>query len=443
MVQLTELEARIAGEVIQPGHVDYEAARVVWNAVIDRRPAVIVRCANEGDVTATIQFARDRGLDIAVRGGGHSVAGFSTCDGGVVLDLSQMRSVVVDPLARRARVQGGALLIQLDTAAQDHGLVCPVGVVGHTGVGGLTLGGGMGRLQRRFGLTVDNVISVDLITAAGTKLHASEEENPDLFWGIRGAGPNFGVVTEFELQLHPMSGRIFGGAVAFPIDQSFRVVSRMREFLAERGEVQGWIGFSNEPELGGPIVVVTAAYSDPDGAEDDVRVLREGSPLVDTFGPKSYLTLQSMNDEPMSWGKRFYSKSGFLPELSDQVVEQCCAIADAARPGAELSMWAHGGAVGRVSDEAMAYTGRTAEFSASAETVWTDPTEDGARMSWGRMAMERLKPFMSTGRYVNEVVEADTPGAQIYGPAKYERLVALKQKYDPENIFHLNQNIKP
>ena len=442
-MQKTSLGAPFTGEIVEPGHPGYDQARVVWNGIWDRRPALIVRPLSVDDVVVAIRHARDRDLVVAVRGGGHSVAGFSTCDGGMVIDLSRMRGVSIDPTRRRAVVAGGAHLSQLDAAAQEHGLVCPVGVVGHTGVAGLTLGGGMGRLMRKYGLTVDNVVSVELVTADGRVVRASEDENPDLFWGVRGAGPNFGVVTSFEFRLHPMDGTIFGGAVAFPIERSLQVAHRVREFLAERHDVQGWVGFAKDAELGRPVIAVTAAYANVDGAEDDSRGLREGSPLIDTFARKSYLALQAMNDEVMGWGKRFYSKSGFLPELSDGVIEQCAAIAETAPPNAELSMWAHGGEVARVSDEAMAYTGRTAEFSASAECFWTDPAQDDVMMAWGRDAIDRLRPFMSVGQYVNEVVEADTPGAQIYGKAKYERLVTLKRKYDPDNFFQLNQNIKP
>lgn len=302
----------------------------------------------------------------------------------------------------------------------------------------------MGRLQRRFGLTVDNVVGVELVNADGETLRASEDENADLFWGLRGAGPNFGVATTFEFRLHRMDGTIFQGGIAFPAARSLEVAALVREFLNTHDEVQIWLGFATDAELGDPIVMVSAVHTGPvDEAERDLRILRQSRPLVDTFGPKSYLAVQLMNDEPMAWGKRFYSKSGFLAELSDEVVAGCAAIAETIPPEAELSMWAHGGAVARVPDEAMAYTGRNAAFSVSAETVWTDPAQDETRMAWGRGAIERLKPLMSIGRYVNEVVEPGTDGASIYGNSKYERLVMLKRKYDPDNFFRLNQNIRP
>ena len=431
--------------MIGPGDPDYEQARRVWNAIADRRPALIVRPSSVDDVIAAIRFAREQQLVVAVRGGGHSVAGFSTCDGGMVLDMSRMREVTVDPVRRTARAQGGAHLSQLDKAAQAHGLVCPVGVIGHTGVAGLTLGGGMGRLQRKHGLTVDNLLAVDLVTAEGEKIRASEEENPDLFWGLRGAGANFGVATSFEFRLHPLEGTVFVGMVAFPIDRSLEIAPRVREFVATHDDVHVAVYFTRSEELGGqPVFAVGAMHTGGrEIAEHDLRVFRESNPLLDTFASRRYLDVQVMNDEASAWGQRFYTKAGFFPELSDEVVDRCAALVETIPSGAELSLWAHGGAVGRVSDDAMAYTGRTAAFNIGAELAWTDPADDEARIAWGRAAIGTLKPLMGTGTYVNDVVEADTNGAQIYGKAKYERLVGLKRKYDPDNFFRLNQNIKP
>lgn len=436
---------RFAGQLIRPGDADYEGARIVWNAVADKRPALIARCSSVDDVVSAIRFAREEQLVVAVRGGGHSVAGFSTCDAGLVIDLSRMREVTVDPKSRRARAAGGAHLSQLDEAAQAHGLVCPVGVVGHTGVAGLTLGGGMGRLQRKFGLTVDNLVGVDLLTADGERVHASEEENADLFWGLRGAGANFGVATSFEFRLHPLEGTIFQGMVAYPIERSHEAAERAREFVATHDDVHVALAFTKSEELQGrPVVAVGATHSDRlEEAERDLRIFREASPLMDTFGAKSYLAVQTMSDEAMGWGKRFYTKSGFLVELTNEVVDICVAQVESVPPGAEISVWAQGGALGRVADDAMAYTGRKGAYNISAELFWTDPADDEGRMTWGRAAMAALKPFMTTGQYVNDVVEHGTDAAQIYGQAKYERLVALKRKYDPDNFFRLNQNIKP
>jgi len=431
--------------VIVPGDADYDQARVVWNAIADRRPALVVRPTSVDDLIGAIQFAREEQLVMAVRGGAHSVAGFSTCDGGLVLDLSRMREVTVDPVRRRAWAQGGAHLSQLDQAAQEHGLVCPVGVVGHTGVAGLTLGGGMGRLQRKYGLTVDNLVGVDLVTADGKKIHASESENPDLFWGLRGAGANFGVATSFEFRLHPMERMIFQGAVGFPVERSLEVAEHVRQFVATHQDVHVALAFMKDEEHGGqPVFAVGSTHAGGvDEAERDLRVFRQLSPLWDTFGAKPYLQVQRMADESSGWGQRFYTKAGFLAALSDGAVSVFAELVQTIPPGAELSLWAQGGAVGRVSDDAMAFTGRHAPFNVSAELAWTDPADDEGRMAWGRAAIDKIRPFMTTGRYVNDVVEAGTDGAQIYGQAKYERLVALKQKYDPDNFFRLNQNIKP
>src|SRR6267378_7306982 len=436
---------RFKGQLIRPDDAEYDQARVVWNGIADRRPALIARCADVDDVVAAVRYGREENLLIAVRGGGHSVAGFSTCDGGLVIDLSRMRDVLVDPVSKRARTQGGAHLSQLDQAAQEHGLVCPVGVVGHTGVAGLTLGGGMGRLHRKFGLTVDNLLRVDLVTANGEKVQASEAENSDLFWGLRGAGANFGVATSFEFRLHPLEGTVFHGGVAFPIARSVEMAGRVREFMAAHADVHVAIAFTRSDELDGqPVFMVGSMHTGSvDQAEKDVRVFRDANPLMDSYGVKQYLAVQSMADEAMGWGKRFYTKSGFIPELSDEVVELCASQTETIPPDAELSLWAQGGVVGGVRDDAMAYTGRDGAFSVSAELLWTDPADDAARIAWGRTALAALKPLMSAGRYVNDVVEAGTDGAQIYGKAKYERLVGLKRKYDPDNVFRLNQNIKP
>ena len=356
------MRGRFAGEIVEPGDEGYHQARIVWNAIVDRHPALIVRPISVDDVVSAIQFAQDKGLVVAVRGGGHSAAGFSTCDDGMVIDLSGMREVTVDPDSKRARAQGGAHLSRLDTAAQAHGLVCPVGVVGHTGVAGLTLGGGMGRLQRRFGLTIDNLVAVDLVTADGEGLHVDEVENSDLFWGLRGAGANFGVATSFEFRLHPLGGTVLQGMVAFPVERSLEVAGHVREFVATHQEVHTALAFTKDGDR--PVFMVGATHAGSlDDAERDLAVFRSLRPLADTFGAKPYLEVQRMADESSGWGQRFYTKAGFLAELSDEVVGLCAGLAETIPPGAELSLWAQGGAIGRVSDDAMAYTGRNAPFA--------------------------------------------------------------------------------
>ena len=310
----------------------------------------------------------------------------------------------------------------------------------------------MGRLQRKFGLTVDNLLGVDLVTAEGQRIHANEDENADLFWGIRGAGANFGVVTSFEFRLHPMKGEIYSGFVVHPIERSQELAALGREFAAAHTDVHVAMTFARAgaeppfpPELAGrPVFSVGATHvGSVEEAEHDLRALRGTGPLVDTFGPKAYLAVQGMADQAMGWGKRFYAKAGFLADFNDEVVDICAAALDSIPDGANLGLWAQGGAMGRVPDEAMAFTGRHAPFNISAELLWTDKVDDEERMAWGREAIAALKPFMTTGRYVNDVVEAGTDIAQIYGQAKYDRLLALKRKYDPDNFFRLNQNIRP
>jgi len=444
------------GEIVLPGSAGYDAARIVWNGMIDRRPAVVARCDGVDDVVRAIRFARDQGLPIAVRSGGHSVGGFSTCDDGLVIDLSLMRGVRVDPEQRTAQVNGGTLLGDLDREAQAFGLVCPVGVVGHTGVAGLTLGGGMGRLQRRFGFTIDNLLSVDLVTADGELLHVSESEHPDLFWGMRGAGPNFGVVTSFEFRLHEMGPDVVQGSIAFPAVRAHEVADRFREYLdTAPDETSLSFGFATATEddpsfppevVGQPVVLVGATHSGaPEDAAEILRPLRDASPLFDTFEVRPYLEVQALADEEMAWGKRFYMKGGFLAALSEGFVDLSIEQITVA-PGNDcwIGLWAQGGAIARVADDAMAFTGREAPFWLGVEAAWDDPAVDEAHRNWGRVTMDSLTPFTAAGHYVNDMVETGEDVARdVYGSAKYDRLVELKRTYDPDNVFRLNQNIRP
>jgi FAD/FMN-containing dehydrogenase len=441
------------GEVVLPGDDGYDEARIVWNAAVDRHPAVVVRPTGIADVTAAVRFAREHDLVIAVRGGGHSLGGFSTCDDGMVIDLSAMRGVRVDPEARTAQVLGGSLLGDLDREAQRFGLACPVGVVSHTGVGGLTLGGGMGRLQRKHGFTIDNLESVDLLTADGRLVRASEDENPDLYWGIRGAGPNFGIVTSFEFRLHPIGPEVVQGWVAYPVDSAHELAALYRDFprdapdevfasfaLVMAGPEDPW------PELAGqPAVILGGAHcGTAEAAERDLRPIREGRPVQDLIDTKTYLDMQGAGDETFAWGKRSYSKGGFLDDLTDEVVDVALDHLSRAPGEGSIGLWAQGGAVARVPEEATAFTGRSAAFWIGVENSWTDPSKDGAFVSWGRETWEALKPFTTAGNYVNDLVESNEDLVRAaYGDAKYERLVGLKRTYDPDNVFRLNQNVKP
>jgi FAD/FMN-containing dehydrogenase len=455
VASLEKLRKDFGGQVILPGDGEYDRSRVVWNAIADRYPAIVARCTRVDDVIVAVRFARDHDLVIAVRGGGHSVAGFSTCDGGMVIDLSRMRDVRVDPATRTARVQGGALLEQLDRAAQEYGLACPVGVVGHTGVGGLTLGGGMGRLERKHGYTIDNLLSVELVTADGVVRHVSDQDDPDLFWGLRGAGANFGIATAFEFRLHPVGPEVTNGAVVFPLEQAREVAALFSDLARSIPDhMHLGLGFSaaptgrvTTPEMGGMATVAIASmhFGDRKDAERDLRRLRnELEPLRDTFVETTYLAVQVMGDEEMAWGKRFYMKGAFLDDLSGAAVDQAVEQISTSPGGCSISLWTQGGATENVPAEAMAFTGRGAAFWLDAQALWLEKEEDSEHIAWGRSAMAALKPFTTAGHYVNDVVESGEDVVRaIYGDAKYERLRALKRTYDPENVFRLNQNIRP
>jgi FAD/FMN-containing dehydrogenase len=444
------LTDRFEGEIVRPDDPGYDAARAVWNSMIDRRPALIVRPTGNDDVIAALRFAREQELIVAVRCGGHSIPGFSTCDDGIVIDLSRMRGVEVDPEQRTARVRGGSLLAELDDAAQAHKLVCPVGVVSHTGVAGLTLGGGMGRLQLKLGLTIDSLLAVELVTADGRVVRASEDENPELFWGMRGAGANFGIVTSFEFRLHPFEGVVTHGTVTHPIERADELADLYRELVAE-GPDELWtsFGMAAGADGRGPTASVSVAHSgSPADVERDLAALRAlEDPLEDSVEQKPYLAAQRLFDAPMEWGQRFSMKSSFLASLPETLVhdwaDQVSDVPDGATEGG-FSVWTWGRAIADVSEEDTAFTGRDAAFWAGAEIAWNDGAIDDACRSWARAAADTAAPYAAVGRYVNDVTEVGGDVARmIYGDAKYERLVALKREWDPDNVFRLNQNIKP
>ena len=446
---LRSLRETFTGEIVLPSDRGYDEARAVWNKVFDRRPALVVRPQGVDDVTAAVRFAREQELLVAVRCGGHSIPGLSTCDDGIVIDLSAMRGATVDPERRTAQVNGGALLAELDDAAQGHGLVCPVGVVSHTGVAGLTLGGGMGRLQRKHGLTIDNLAAVELVTADGRHVRASEDEHPELFWGMRGAGPNFGIVTSFEYRLHPLDHAITFGTVTHPLERARELAALFRD-LGENGPDELFLSFGTAKERSGD-----AAYTfltvlhcgAPDRAERELAGVRAfGPPVRDSIRAMPHLAAQHLNDETQDWGHRFYMKSAFLPAFPDGAVDLCAEHAARAPDGAdcEFSVWAWGRAIADVAEDATAFTGREAAVWLAAEALWDDDALDEQCRSWGRDALADLAPFASSGRYVNDVAEVGADVARmVYGEAKYDRLVALKREWDPDNVFRLNQNIRP
>jgi FAD/FMN-containing dehydrogenase len=453
---MTEAIAGFRGEVIAPDDQTYDDSRRVWNAMFDRRPALIVRPTSVADVATAIRYARDRDLEIAIRSGAHSACGHSTTDGGLVIDLSKLRGVTVDPEKRTARVLGGTLLGELDVAAQAHGLVCPVGVVGHTGVAGLTLGGGMGRLQRNFGLTIDNLLAVELVTADGRTVRASATEEPELFWGIRGAGANFGVVTAFEFQLHEFSGTLHRGTRIYPASQVHEVWEMVRGLAPTLPDAVALImavGMA-EPaadypdELAGkPIVIIGFNHSGDaaDVARDTAALDAGPKPVVNTLASQPYLEVQTSGDLAMGWGHRSWIMGGwandFRPEALDAEVEH---VAGAGPVAGTFAITVQGGAIGRVPDDSMAFTGREARFEMSGDTEWEDPGSDDVNRDWVTRAMAIVAPDAALGRYVNEISEASPEETRItYGDAKMARLTTLKRAWDPNNIFRLNHNIAP
>lgn len=453
--QVDRFRETFGDEVITPSDAGYDDARRVWNAMFDRRPAILVRPTSAESVARAIRFGRELDLEIAVRCGGHSAAGHSTSDGGLVIDLSKLRGVTVDPERRVARANGGALLGELDIAAQAHGLVCPVGVIGHTGVGGLTLGGGMGRLQRKFGLTIDNLRAVELVTADGRTVRTSDSEEPELFWGMRGAGANFGVVTVFEFDLRAFGPLLHRGVRIYPAAQVHEVWSMVRDFAAVAADEVALILSIGRAEPAGdyptsvagePIVIVSYNHSGDAGTvERDIAPLRAGpEPVSSSDGSYPYLEVQTANDLAMGWGHREYIKGGyandFRPESFDALVEHVAR----APVGSSFAITVQGGAMARVPDDAMAFTGRDARFEMSADTDWDDPALDETHRGWVRRAMAIVEPDAATGRYVNEIAESGPEESRaIYGDAKLARLTALKRAWDPDNVFRLNHNIAP
>jgi FAD/FMN-containing dehydrogenase len=451
---LARFREAFAGDVVLPTDPTYDETRRVWSALYDRRPGIVVRPVSATDVASALRFARERDLLISVRAGGHSVSGHSTCDGGMVIDLSAMRGVAVDAERGVARASGGALLSELDGAAQAHGLVCPIGTVGHTGLGGLVLGGGVGRLQRRFGLTLDNLAAVEVVTADGRSVRASEDENADLFWGIRGAGPNFGVVTAFELRLHPFGPdlsrglRIFRGTDAGAVWQAYR--ERLRSAPPELG--LSFVLGRALPEgdfptdvAGGPIVVVAANHAG--GREDLERLLAPvdaaAAAIMASTTTSPYLQIQAMYDSSNGPGQRYYCHGGFADDLRPVTIDALVGhVADAAGDWS-FSVTGQGGAIRELSDDATAFAGRSAWLRVTAEAEWKDPAAGEEAFDWARRAMVVAQPDLTTGRYVNEVFEDGTDPATIYGDDKLRRLVAIKREWDPDNVFRMNHNIAP
>lgn len=445
---------RSCAEVITPGDAGYNDGRRLWNAIHDRRPAVIARPSTAEEVATAVRFAREHDLEITVRSGGHSAAGFGGANGGLLVDMSAMRGVQADARARSARANGGALLGELDVAAQAHGLVCPTGVVGHTGVAGLTLGGGVGRLQRNFGLTIDNLTAVELVTADGRLVRATERDEPDLFWGLRGAGWNFGIATVFEFRLQPFGPDLHRGVLTFPATQVQELWSRFREYALHAPDAVSCIFRLDRAEpdagypddiIGRPIVFV--AWNHAGAAEDverDTAGLRTGpEPLTTAIGSVPYLDVQTAHDLAFAWGSRSFIKSHNADDVRPDALEKLVELV--AEPGeGTFSITALGGAIGRVPEDATTYAGRAAAFDLSADASWTDPVDDQPNIHWCRQAMAVVEPDRALGAYANGNSDAGPDETRrLYGDAKLARLAALKRKWDPDNVFHVNPNVAP
>jgi FAD/FMN-containing dehydrogenase len=441
-----QLQASLHGELLLPNNDKYEETRKVWNGMVDKRPALIARCAGVADVSAAVTFAREKDLLVSVRGGGHSVAGKAVCNGGLMIDLARMREVKTDPGTRTARVGGGALLGDLDRATQAFGLATTAGVVTHTGVAGLTLGGGVGRLAHKYGLACDNLLSVDLVTAEGRVLKASATENADLFWGIRGGGGNFGIVTIFEFKLHPVGPGVLGGTVIYPMAKARAALKFYSEYSQTAPDEVSTDAVLLTLPNGDQAFAIDVCYIGP--IEQGERVLlplrKFGPPLADQIGPTAYINLQASGDAFFPPGLHYYYKSHFMKEISDEAIEALVThFTLVPSPRSLMLFQQYGGAVSRVGQADTAFGHREAQYNFIPASAWTGPTESERHLQWVREAWDIMRPFSTGGVYVNNLAEEGEDQVRAaYGP-HYDRLVAVKNKYDPTNFFRLNANIKP
>jgi len=452
---ITVLKTKVRGDVLLPDSADYDDARSIWNAMIDKRPGVIVQCTGVADVMAAVNFGRDEGLVIAIRGAGHNIAGNAVCNDGIVIDLSRMKSVHVNPVTRRAYAGPGATLGDLDHETQAFGLATSAGINSTTGIAGLTLGGGFGWLTRTHGMTVDNLVSAEVVTAEGKLVHVSADENADLFWALRGGGGNFGVVTMFEFQLHPVGPEILAGLIVFPFAEAKTVFAKYRDFVASSpDELAVWAVVRKAPPLpflpeavhGREVVVFAVFYSgDPKEGEQHIAPIRAfGNAHGEHVGVQPYTAWQQAFDPLLTPGARNYWKSHNFSVLQDGVFDATIEYA-AKLPSdqCEIFIAQLGGAASRVAPEAMAYGNRDANFVLNVHSRWDDPKDDGACIQWARDFSQAAAPFATGGVYVNFMTEDEAdriPAA--YGP-NHARLAQVKAKYDPQNLFRLNQNIEP
>ena len=452
---IENLKIRVKGKVILPGDPGYDTTRRIWNAMIDRRPAVIVQCTEPADVPNAVLFARDHELEISIRGAGHNIAGNAVCDNGMMIDFSGMRTVRVDVESRRAQVEPGATLNDVDRATQRHGLATPLGINSTTGIAGLTLGGGFGWLTRKYGMTIDNLASVDLVTADGSQMRCSDRENTDLYWAVRGGGGNFGVVTRFEFSLHPVGPEILAGLLVFPFAQARQVFAKYREFVKSAPEdMNVWVVLRKAPPLpflptdvhGKGIVALAVFYAgnDPGGQKLIEPLRRFGDAHGEHIGAQPYTQWQQAFDPLLTPGARNYWKSHNFTDISDGTIDAILQFAGRL-PAAqcEIFLGLIAGAANRIPADATAYGHRGTKFVLNVHGRWDHPADDARCIAWARDFFKASAPYASAGAYVNFMTEEETDRiAAAYG-SSYARLVQIKSKYDPDNIFHMNQNIKP
>ena len=457
-VSIQQLATSIRGEVIRPGDPAYDDTRQVYNAMIDKRPALIARCADAGDVIASVNFARDNGVLVAIRGGGHNGPGLGICNDGLVIDLSSLKGVRVDPVGRTARVAGGCTWGEVDHATHAFGLATPSGIISTTGVGGLTLGGGLGHLTRKCGLTIDNLLEADVVLADGRFVTASPNEHADLFWAIRGGGGNFGVVTSFVFKLHPID-TVYGGPMFWAFEQTAEVLRWYREFIAQApDDLNGFVAFHTVPSAppfpehlhGQKICGIVWCYTGPlDQAEETFAPIRAefGPPAMDWVGPIPLPALQSMFDGLYPPGYQWYWKADFVNELSDQAIARNVEFgAMMPTPLSAMHLYPIDGAAGRVAQDETAWTYRDAKWAQVMVGVSPDPADNAAMIAWTKAYWEALHPYSAGGAYVNMMMDAADEGQNrvrsSYG-SNYDRLAVIKAEYDPANLFRVNQNIEP
>ena len=452
--EVQELRAKFRGELITPADAAYDAARKVYNGMIDRRPALIARCADVADVIAGVEFARDKKLLLAVRGGGHNGPGLGVCDDGLVIDLSRLKGIRVDPKNRTVRVEGGCLWGDVDHATHVFGLAVPSGFISTTGVGGLTLGGGIGYLSRRYGLTIDSLLEVDVVLADGKLVTASAEENPELFWAVRGGGGNFGVATSFLFRAHPV-GMVYGGPIFWPLDKGPELIKFWRDFIAKAPEdLNGWFGFVTVPPVPmfpaehhlKKMCVITWCYTgELAKAEEAMKPIRSFlKPVMDFAGPIPFPVLQSLFDGLYPTGLQWYWKADFFKELSDKAIDLHMKYAERLpSPHSTMHLYPINGAVQRVGNGATAFNFRDASFAEVIVGVDPDPANNPRLIQWAKDYWLALHPFSAGGGYINMMMDEGEDNVKAAYRDNYTRLGQVKRKFDPDNLFRVNQNIKP